>query len=57
MRFLRDTPEYWHNRAEEARTIAETMSDPEARQILLEIAECYGRLAKSAADREGGLEV
>ena len=32
MRFLRDKAEYWHSRAEEARTVAEIMTDPEAKR-------------------------
>jgi hypothetical protein len=57
MRFLRDKAEYWHSRAEEARTVAEIMTDPEAKQILLKIAQSYGRLAKAGAERGGGHEV
>jgi hypothetical protein len=57
MRFLRDNAEYWHRRAEEVRTIAETMNDPEAMRILFEIAESYVRLAEGAAQRGGGREV
>jgi len=57
MRFLRDNAEYWHSRAEEARTIAEIMTDPEASRILFEIAEGYDRLADAAAEREGAHEV
>ena len=57
MRFLRDNADYWHRRAEEVRTIAEIMVDPEDRRILFDIAESYVRLAESAAQRGGGREV
>ena len=57
MRFLRDNVEYWHSRAEETRTIAAIISDPEARRILFEIAEGYDRLAEGAAERGGDHEV
>lgn len=57
MQFLRHNAEYWHSRAEEARAVAEMMTDPEAKRILLEIAESYARLAKGAAKRGDGQEV
>jgi hypothetical protein len=37
--------EYWLERAEEARTIAEYMSHPETKRQMLGIAESYVRLA------------
>ena len=45
-------PDYWPSRAEEVRTMAEIMSDPETQRIMLEIAESYERRGKSAAERE-----
>jgi hypothetical protein len=57
MRFLRDNPEYWRSRAEEVRTIAEIMTDPERRRILCEIVEGYERLAEGASKRGGDHEV
>lgn len=51
MRTLLDDAEHWWSRAEEARTIAEFMNDPEARQIMFDIAEGYDRLAERAAER------
>jgi hypothetical protein len=57
MRFLRDNAEYWHTRAEEVRTIAETATDPEARRILFDIVESYVRLVEAAAQRGNGHEV
>jgi hypothetical protein len=40
--------EYWHERAEEARTHAEQTSDPTARRTLLDTAENYEQLAEQA---------
>ena len=36
--------ELWRNRAEEARTQAEQMSNPETRRMMLLIAETYERM-------------
>jgi hypothetical protein len=46
------TPEYWRNRAEEVRTRAEGMTDPQARNTLLRIAQDYEMLAKRAEERQ-----
>jgi pyruvate-formate lyase len=51
MRTLLDDAEHWWSRAEEARTIAEIMTDPEARRIMFDIAENYDRLAERAAEQ------
>lgn len=51
MRTLLDDAEHWWGRAEEARTIAEIITDPEARRIMFDIAESYDRLAERAAER------
>jgi hypothetical protein len=51
MRTLLDDAEHWWGRAEEARTIAEFMNDPEARRIMFDIADGYDRLAERAAER------
>jgi hypothetical protein len=42
------SPEYWRERAEEARAQASQMRDPSARRTLLEIAENYEQLAAQA---------
>ena len=51
--FIND-PEHWRNRAEEARTLAEQMSDETSRQTMLRIATDYDRLAQRAASRAQG---
>ena len=44
-------PEYWLARAEEARLLVKTLTDPEARRLMLSIAEGYERLAEHAQTR------
>ena len=51
MKTLLDDVEHWWSRAEETRTIAEIMTDPEARRIMFDIAEGYDRLAQRAVER------
>ncbi|MGA7865725.1 MAG: hypothetical protein WA709_30875 [Stellaceae bacterium] len=53
MKTLLDDAEHWWGRAEETRTVAEIMPDPEARRIMFDIAEGYDRLAERAAERIG----
>jgi hypothetical protein len=43
-----DNPDYWHGRAEEARTAAEAMKDAEAREAMLRIVQNYEQLAARA---------
>lgn len=38
-------PDYWRAKAVEARTIAQAMADPRAREHMLAAAEAYERLA------------
>jgi hypothetical protein len=53
---LLDDAEHWLSRAEESRTIAEIMTDPEARRIMFDIAEGYDRLAERVVERTGRRE-
>jgi hypothetical protein len=42
---------HWQDRAEEARTHADHITDPEARRMMLEIANSDDKLAKRAEER------
>ena len=46
-----DTPDYWRKRAEETRTLASTISDPNTKRVMPGIAGSYGMLAKDAEER------
>jgi hypothetical protein len=48
-----DEPKHWLERAEEARSIADQLSDPESRRMMMRIAEDYERLANHARRRKG----
>ena len=48
--FIND-PDHWRGRAEEARTLADTMSDEVSKRMMLKIAEDYEHLAKRAEER------
>jgi len=41
----------WLDRAEQAREVAGQLTDPGAKQAVLQLAESFDRLARSAADR------
>jgi hypothetical protein len=43
-----DKGDRWRERAEEVRSIADQLTDPEARRVMLEIAAGYERLARRA---------
>ena len=44
-----DAPKYWHQRAKEARRLAERMIDKEAKHTMLSVAEHCDRFAIRAA--------
>jgi cytochrome c553 len=46
-------PEHWRQRAEEARALAEQMTDELSKQMMLKIADHYDKLAVRAAIRAG----
>jgi hypothetical protein len=48
---LINDPKHWRERAEEARTVAEALDDPEAKRMMFEIARGYERLAQRAEER------
>jgi hypothetical protein len=52
--FINDSG-HWRQRAEEARTIAEQMNDPQSKEAMLRISRDYERLAERAEQRAKGL--
>jgi hypothetical protein len=48
---LMDNPQHWRQRAEEARRVADQLTDPVAQKTMREIALSYDRLADLAAKR------
>jgi hypothetical protein len=48
---LVDNVEYWRGRAEETRTIAESIDDETPKNIMLGIAKDYDRMAERAEER------
>ena len=51
--FIND-PKHWLKRAEEARTMADSMNDLQSKEAMLRIAQDYERLAKRAEERAKG---
>jgi hypothetical protein len=51
--FIND-PGHWRQRAEEARSIAEQMNDPQSKEAMLRIARDYEHLAERAERRAKG---
>jgi hypothetical protein len=50
---LLNNPKHWQERAEDARRVAEQMTDMEARKTMLKVAEAYTHLAERAQLRIG----
>jgi hypothetical protein len=53
---MTDIRKHWRNLAYETRRLAGHMADPETKQILLEIAGAYDRLAELSEKREAVAE-
>ena len=49
MRSILNEAVEWHYRAEQAREVAGQLTDPGARKAVLELAESFDRLARTAA--------
>jgi hypothetical protein len=47
---LLTNPTHWHSRAQEARRLAQQLTDPLERAVKLEMAEKYDRLAARATE-------
>ena len=48
---LREDPDQWRKRADEARKLADGLTDPEAKHVMMTIAEMYETLARRAVQR------
>jgi hypothetical protein len=47
---LKENPDHWHNRAEEARTIAEVMANEDTKLHMYRIAQAYDQIAIHALE-------
>ena len=45
---MKDDPAHWRQRAQASRAEADRLNDPDAKKIMLEIAEAFERLADRA---------
>jgi hypothetical protein len=54
--FIND-PKYWHERAEELRSLAKLLDDTEAKRQMRAIAASYDRLAEHMQHRSEGIKV
>jgi hypothetical protein len=54
---LHGTPDHWIGRAKEAREMASSIKDADARRAMMIIAENYEKIAKRAEAREVGIDV
>jgi hypothetical protein len=48
---LYNDPEHWRKRANEAREVAQHMTDAKGKAAMLEIADTYDQIAKAALER------
>jgi hypothetical protein len=48
----KESPDYWRDRAEEIRVVADVMIDPPARDMLLQIAASYDLIARRLEEKE-----
>jgi predicted anti-sigma-YlaC factor YlaD len=44
-------PKHWRDRAEDARTVAESLTNSECRRMMLQVADDYDKLANRAEER------
>jgi hypothetical protein len=52
MPYFVDNTKHWKERAQEARALAATLTDPVSRRAMEEIADAYERMAARAEARE-----
>ena len=52
-----DNPQYWHSRAVEARVVAEALTDEDAKNLMLGVAQDYELMAERAASRRTASKV